>query len=291
MRAQIPPEVNFVIGRVADLKTGPDSQQVVLVDGASVEARLIVLATGMGDALRHKLGIRRRLIAEKQSLSFGFNLTPTGGKPFDFRALTYYGERLVDRIDYLSLFPTAAGMRANLFTFREHTDPWIREFRQNPKAVLLQTLPGLGRHLGDFEIPGRVQNWLMDISVADNPRQAGVVLIGDAYQTSCPAAGTGVSRLLTDVERLCTVHAPDWLASPGMSADKIAQFYDDPIKQAMDAHALALAEYRRALTVEADFRWSLRRQAMLLRRRLLGLIDQVSPNGAARLRALRTAAR
>ncbi len=291
VRAQIPPQVSFVVGRVLDLKTGPEHQQIILATGEPIAARLIGLATGMGDALRFRLGIKRRVIAEKQSLSFGFNLVPKSGTVFDFAALTCYGERLGDRIDYLSLFPTSAGMRANLFTFRDHTDPWIREFRQNPKPVLLAALPGVAAFLGDFEIAGRVQNWLMDISVADNPRQDGVVLIGDAFQTSCPAAGTGVSRLLTDVERLCTVHVPDWFATPGMGVDKIAGFYDDPAKQAMDSRALALAEYRRALTVETNFGWSLRRQAMFLRRRFIALIDQLSPRGAARLRALRAAAR
>ena len=61
-------------------------------------------------------------------------------------------------------------------------------------------------------------------------RQAGVVLVGDAFATSCPAAGTGTGKVFTDVERLCNVHIPRWLATPGMGADKIAAFYDDPVK-------------------------------------------------------------
>ena len=46
-------------------------------------------------------------------------------------------------------------------------------------------------------------------------RKAGVVLIGDAFATSCPAAGTGARKVLTDVERLCNVYVPKWLATPG----------------------------------------------------------------------------
>jgi hypothetical protein len=84
-------------------------------------------------------------------------------------------------------------------------------------------MPGLRPFLGDFEVIDRMENWVMDLYVVEGHVQNGVVLIGDAFQTSCPAAGTGVSRLLTDVERLCH-HVPQWLASPGMAADKIAAF-------------------------------------------------------------------
>jgi 2-polyprenyl-6-methoxyphenol hydroxylase-like FAD-dependent oxidoreductase len=127
----------------------------------------------------------------------------------------------------------------------------------------------------------------MDLAVAQNVRQDGVVLIGDSYQTSCPAAGTGVSRLLTDVERLCTVHIPDWLESPRMTASKLARFYDDPQKQAMDARALGLAHYRRSLTVDTSFSWRTRRQAMYMRRRLMDGLDGISPILAATLRMAR----
>ena len=127
----------------------------------------------------------------------------------------------------------------------------------------------------------------MDIAVARNVRQPGIVLIGDAYQTSCPAAGTGVSRLLTDVERLCRAHIPQWLASPGMPTAKIAAFYDDPEKQAMDVHALGLARYRRSLTIDTSLPWRTQRQAQYLRRGIMHGIDTLSPALAAGIRSLR----
>jgi len=67
----------------------------------------------------------------------------------------------------------------------------------------------------------------MDLANVEGHLQPGIVLIGDAFQTSCPAAGTGVSRLLVDVERLCTVHLPGWLKTDGMGTEKIATFYSD----------------------------------------------------------------
>ena len=119
----------------------------------------------------------------------------------------------------------------------------------------------------------------------ENFEHAGVVLIGDAFQTSCPAAGTGVSRLLTDVERLCTVHLPRWLASPGMGLAKIREFYQDRAKQEADHRALRLAHYRRSLTLDSGLRWTVHRNQVLLRRRMLGWVrdlrwSQASANTA-----------
>lgn len=289
MRAQMPRTVRFVVGRVEDLKTGVDRQTVSILNQGTVNARLIILATGMGDVLRRSLGIGRRFIHQRQSLTFGFTVEPAT-EGFRYPALTYYGEKVADGIDYLSIFPIAGGTRANLFTFRDHRDPWVKAFREKPKETLLATLPGLPKVLGDFEIVDRVQNWLMDIAVAENCRQAGVVVIGDAYQTSCPAAGTGVGRLLTDVERLCTVHVPRWMKTSGMPASKIAAFYDDAEKRAVDQRALRLAEYRRSLTVATDLRWRAHRLMLLSRRRLVDSIDRNAPTVGATLRLLRNRA-
>lgn len=287
MRAELPDTVRFIAGRVSGLEAGPERQRVSILGHGDVTARLLVLATGMGDILRRDLGIERKFVHQRQSLTFGFNLRPVGASAFRHPALTYYGERVSDGIDYLNLFPAAEVTRANLFVFREHRDPWVKALRDNPRQTLIETLPGLVKAFGDFEVIDRVESWLTDITVAENCVRDGAVLIGDAYQTSCPAAGTGVSRLLTDVERLCTVHVPQWLASPGMAAAKIATFYADPVKQAMDEHGLQLAHFRRSLTIDTDLRWRARRQIHFSRRRIMHEIDNLSPAFASRLRNLR----
>ena len=251
----------------------------------------MIVATGMAEALRHKLGIARRVAFEKHSISFGFSIVPGAGDVFDFPSLTYYGERIADRIDYLSLFPAGNAMRANLFTFLDHRDPWPRSLRRAPKETLLAAMPGLAPYLGDFQVIDQVQNWIMDLYVAENVRRDGVVLAGDAFQTSCPAAGTGVSRLLSDLDRLCHVHVPRWLATPGMGAEKIAQFYDDPLKQAADARSAGLAHYRRALTIETGLRWKVHREQVYLRRHVLGWIRRLNlvPAGGSRTRTRKIA--
>jgi hypothetical protein len=58
-----------------------------------------------------------------------------------------------------------------------------------------------------------------------------------------------------------------------MGAEKISQFYDDPVKRRSDEQALKAAHYRRSLTVDTSLPWKLRRGRSLLRRRTLGWID------------------
>jgi 2-polyprenyl-6-methoxyphenol hydroxylase-like FAD-dependent oxidoreductase len=272
VRAQLPGSATFAVGQAIDVRADAERPQVVLADDTVVEARLVVIATGMLGTLRRRLGIVRRDTFEKHSISFGFNIAPGPGAAFDFPALTYYGEQVSDCVDYLSLFPIGDVMRANLFTFR---DPWARDLRRQPAATLVETMPGLQRFLGGFEVVGKVQNWTMDLYELEDYLRDGVVLIGDAFQTSCPAAGTGVSRLLTDVHRLCGVHVPRWFASEGMGRGKIAQFYADPVKRAADGRSTRLAHYRRALTIDDSLRGRARRGQAYLRRRMLGWVREV----------------
>ena len=271
VRAKLRPS-STVIGRVTEIRTGSHQQQVIVADRGTVEARLVILATGMSDPLRRSLGITRKTVFEKHSISFGFNVAPAVGSTFTFGALTYYGEALSNRIDYMNLFPIGEVMRANLFTFRDYQDEWLRTIRQAPERTLLATMPGLDCFTGRLQVIDKVQNWTMDLYRAENYVRDGIVLIGDAFQTSCPAAGTGVSRLLTDVQQLCLVHVPRWLTSPGMTSPKIAQFYADPVKQAADARSAYLANYRRSLTLDESLKWQAHRRQLYFRRRIVGWI-------------------
>lgn len=284
-RGQISDPSALIVDEVTAVNCSDDVQHLALASGRRLTARLVVLATGMAGALGYKLGIRRRVLAERHSVSFGFTIARRDGAPFDFKALTCYGERTADGVDYLSLFPVRAGMRANLFMFRDPTDPVMRDLRRDTEATLLRLLPGLQPYLGDFHVTDRVQNWVMDLSVVEGHLQGGVVLIGDAFQTNCPAAGTGVGRLLVDVERLCTEHAPRWLATAGMGVEKIAQFYSDPEKLAADQQSLKMARFRQALTSRNDISWDMRRRLHFLRRSITYRVDQMRPGWLAQVRS------
>ncbi|WFU69925.1 NAD(P)/FAD-dependent oxidoreductase [Bradyrhizobium sp. CB2312] len=284
-RGQIPQPSSLIVDEVAAISCSDDVQQLELASGRRLKARLVVLATGMAGALGHKLGIKRRVLAAGHSVSFGFTIARRDGTPFDFNALTCYGERTADGVDYLSLFPVRAGMRANLFMFRDPADPVMRDLRRDTEATLLRLLPGLRPYLGDFHVTDRVRNWVMDLSVVEGHLQDGVVLIGDAFQTNCPAAGTGVARLLVDVERLCTEYAPRWLMTAGMSKEKISEFYSDRDKVAADQQSLKMARFRQALTSRDDIGWDVRRRLHFLRRNFTHRVDQMRPGWLALVRS------
>ena len=269
IRAEIPPSVAFIQGKVADISTNAEQQTVTLSNGDEWSAHLVVLANGLNSGLRDKLGMTREDLSKCHSIMLGFDLKPANRPAFDFPALTYYSERATAQTAFLTLFPVGSAMRANLCIYRQMDDPWLRKFREAPEATLFAIMPGLKRITGDFKVPGTIKIRPADLYVTKGHIQAGVVLVGDAFATSCPAAGTGTGKVFTDVERLCNVHIPRWLTTVGMDRDKIASFYDDPIKRSCDTHSFAKAYSLRALSIEPGLLWSARRWARFIAR--LGL--------------------
>jgi hypothetical protein len=110
-----------------------------------------------------------------------------------------------------------------------------------------------------FEVTSFVQIRPVDLYVTEGHRQAGIVLVGDAFATSCPAAGTGALKALNDVERLCNVHIPRWLETEGMPEEKVATFYDDPVKTACDGFCVTKAYRLRSFSIDAGLPWRARR--------------------------------
>jgi 2-polyprenyl-6-methoxyphenol hydroxylase-like FAD-dependent oxidoreductase len=78
----------------------------------------------------------------------------------------------------------------------------------SPETTLDEAMPNLRRVTGDFEVEGPVKIRPADLYITGGHLQPGVVLVGDAFATSCPAAGTGSGKVFTDVERLCNVDIP-----------------------------------------------------------------------------------
>jgi 2-polyprenyl-6-methoxyphenol hydroxylase-like FAD-dependent oxidoreductase len=264
VRAEIPPGVEKIVAKATSISTSNDRQKVALSNDETISARLVVIANGLNVGLRHMLGIERHVRSACHSISIGFDIAPLGRKAFPFPALTYFSERPSDRIPYLSLFPIGAAMRANLFVYRDFDDPWLREFRRAPAETLNAALPRLKRITGPFVTSGDVKIRPVDLCANTGYRRAGIVLVGDAFETTCPVSGTGTDKVFTDVERLCNVHIPAWLATDGMDEAKVAAFYDDPIKRACDEWAMEKAYSFRAVSIDPDFHWALARWARFL---------------------------
>jgi 2-polyprenyl-6-methoxyphenol hydroxylase-like FAD-dependent oxidoreductase len=224
----------------------------------------VVLANGLNIGLRRNLGIERQIISACHSISIGFDLDPVGRPAFAFPALTYFSERPSDRIPYLTLFPVGTKMRANLFAYREADDPWLREMRHRPVETMNAALRRLRRITGEYAVTGDVKIRPADLYVSTGYRQPGIVLVGDAFATTCPVSGTGTDKVFTDVTQLCNVHIPAWLATEGMSEAKVASFYADPVKQACDAWSTAKAFSFRKVTMDRGIYWRVQRLARFL---------------------------
>jgi 2-polyprenyl-6-methoxyphenol hydroxylase-like FAD-dependent oxidoreductase len=263
VRAQVPASVAAIEAKATAIATGPEQQTVTLSNGEKIEARLVVMCTGLNHALRQSLGIERIELSKSHSVSLGFMVHPAGHAAFPFPALTYFGEGPAQRSAYFTVFPIGDKLRSNMFVYREPRAPWLERLKQYPQDAIFAALPGLRRFTGDLEIEDlRIRP--VDLYRVQGCHRPGVVLIGDAFGTSCPAAGTGINKVLTDAERLCNVYVPRWLATPGMSAEKIGSFYQDPVKRACDAASLAKAFYLRSLYTETGLAWRSRRAAKFI---------------------------
>jgi 2-polyprenyl-6-methoxyphenol hydroxylase-like FAD-dependent oxidoreductase len=281
IRAEISPDIEVIHAKAAAITTGAQRQKLTLSTGVEISARLVVLANGLNVGLRHALGIERRIVSTCHSISLGFDMVPIGRGAFDFPALTYFSERSNDRIPYLTLFPVGATMRANLFAYREMDDPWLRQMRQAPEQTLNASLPRLRKLIGDFRVAGEIKIRPADLYVSVGYRQPGVVLVGDAFATSCPVTGTGTDKVFTDVSQLCNVHIPNWLSSDGMGEDKIAAFYDDPVKQECDAWSATKAWNFRSVTIEDGAWWRAQRSARFVAGLSAGMLRRLRNRLAA----------
>jgi 2-polyprenyl-6-methoxyphenol hydroxylase-like FAD-dependent oxidoreductase len=271
LRAQTPAGVEYRQDRVEHIANSNGVQHVKLSRGEELTSRLVVLACGVNDGLLTNLGLRRRVLQRDQSLGFGFNIAASEGRTFDFDALTYYSFSPLKRIDYLTLFRFRETMRANLFVFRSASDPWVREFIQEPDRMLRRHLPKLSRLIGEYRVTSEVDSGRVNLYKVNEHCQPGVVMIGDAFQSACPATGMGLDKVLTDVDVLSEC-IPRWLATPGMSGSKLADFYEHPRKRVMDSQALQGAKDHRRLVIDQSARWRIHRKLLRLKWQFLSAV-------------------
>jgi len=271
LRSRFSSNLQMRQGRVIDIAaggSGGNRQAVILEDGTSIEARLVVLACGHNEPLFRQLSFKKISISRQPTIAVGFSMRPpaTG---FSFPSLAAYGERQGDGIDYVSLFPIEDLMRANLFLFTSADDPRLHRLRSEGPAGLFDFLPGLEPWLRHSQWMNDVVIRSVDVCKYENLLRDGVVVIGDAFRTSCPSVGTGLTCAITDV--LCLRgHIDSWMTDLRVSADQIQKFYDSPQKLACDARAHELALKRRKIVTTVSYGHRLKRSAYFMARRLRG---------------------
>jgi 2-polyprenyl-6-methoxyphenol hydroxylase-like FAD-dependent oxidoreductase len=254
LRERLPANVQFRVARVESVQPSAEAPSVRLEGGEQLTARLLIFAGGINPALQAGLGLARRVIQKEQCLVLGFNIAPHDARSFPFQAVTYYPTTTAERIDYLTLFKTPQGMRANLFAFRSISDGWVREFVQQPRLLLERCLPKLPRVISEYRVTGRVESARVDLYRSEGLPQPGVVLIGDALQNVCPSTGLGLNKVFTDIDVLAEC-VPAWLAREAIDGRQLAGFYQHPRKVAADQEALTSAVYHRQAATNPSPRW------------------------------------
>jgi 2-polyprenyl-6-methoxyphenol hydroxylase-like FAD-dependent oxidoreductase len=249
LRSLVPSNVAFVQSKVAGVALSADRQTLTLLNGERISARLVIAANGLMAGVTGQ----RREISRCHSVSIGFDVETSARLPF--AALTYFGEDPASRVAYFTLFPLESGWRVNLFVYRELSDPWLKRLRDDPSATMADAMPGLAQFTGALQVKGQMKIRPVDLVATDNLLQPGVVLVGDAFSTACPVSGTGAVKALVDVERLCNRHVPAWLATPGMSLEKIAQYYDDADKCRSDARSLRTSLFAKRMALGTGPLW------------------------------------
>jgi 2-polyprenyl-6-methoxyphenol hydroxylase-like FAD-dependent oxidoreductase len=276
LRSHLPATVEFCQGRAESATVSADIQRVRLAGGNELTSRLIILACGVSIGLQAKLGLKRLVLQNDQSLVLGFSIAASAAHDFDFDSVTYYSIDPTTCIDYLTLFRFRETMRANLFVFRSAKDPWVRAFIREPERMLRKCFPKLDRVTGKFRVTSKVESGRADLYRTEGNPRPGLILIGDAYQSVCPSTGMGLDKILTDVDALAEC-VPRWIATPGMGPDKLADFYHHPRKHGIDAQALQNANQHRQAVMDRSLRWRLYRFLLHLKWQTFSSLRNLRP--------------
>ena len=264
VRAAWPDTVRFVQGAVEDVDLSAEGATVRLADGATLAGRLLVLATGRAPSLHAALGLDRRMLSPGHSVCLGFSVETPQPPPARVTPAPF-GSGL----GYVSLFPMPGETRLNVFSYRALSDPWTRRMSVDPIAALAELVPAAADALAGARVVRRCEARGTDLyALRGHARLPGLVVVGDAFHAPCPASGTGMLRILTDIEALSERCAPLWFATPGIGVDKTARFYADPVKRRTDAASLRRSRQGRAHALDRGGYWTARRAVGRLKRAL-----------------------
>lgn len=235
----LPQSVNTINNTVTKIHNSDKIQTIYFSDDSTLEAKLIVVATGGNNKLMKSLGIKRRFDKKLKSLNFGFDIERADGADFDFNGFNYFLSKSVHSVNYITIFPIGSRMRVNLFTQLNLKDKLTGELRNNTLHALHLCFPDLYKHIGEIKVISSVQVMPTHYYRLKNQVRPGLVIIGDEFQSVNPATGSGLSKVLTDIITLSEKYIPAWLQSGNMAKKNIAAYYKDKDKILADTSSLS----------------------------------------------------
>lgn len=241
LRENLPDNVEVLTDNVDKIINTNDIQKVYFSDNTHIEAKLIVIASGGTGKLTKPLGIKRLYANELRSLSFGFDIQRTDGKPFDFHGLkgfNYHVKSPISEIEYITIFSIGDRMRVNLFTQLEARNKLTKSLRDNPIDSINNIFPNIFNYTGTIKVCSSVQVMPTHFYILKNHIQPGIVIIGDEFQSVNPTTGTGLSKILNDADVLSNIYIPKWMESKNVSKNNIKKYYQDKTKISADRNSL-----------------------------------------------------
>ncbi len=244
LRSLLPVKAKLIVDKIDDIRTSTCTQEIKLSSGKLIKSKLIILASGGNGSLLKSFGLRRRYQASLHSLSFGFDIEKTDGTNFDINGFNYYNES--DGVDYLTAFNIGNNtMRVNVFTQWQKDNPSVSAFRENSMQTIEKYFPKLSDHIGEYKIISKVQVFPTSFYRLKNIYQAGMIVVGDELQSVSPATGTGLSKIVTEADRLTEHYIPKWLANECVTSYDVWKYYHDKEKSTMERHSKNAWHYYR----------------------------------------------
>lgn len=260
VRRAWPAHVRFVETSVESAEPSAVAPAVVTREGERVEGSLLALATGRLPTLCHSLGLKRRVFSANHSVCLGFSVA------MDVRPTArIFPSAFGTGLGYVSVFPMPGEVRVNVFSYRSLTDAWTRRMSTDPLSALAELAPDAARALTGARVVRRCEARGTDLyETLGYDRLPGVVLLGDAFHAPCPASGTGMLRILNDIDVLTADCIPAWTRSPDARPARTAQFYRHARKRRIDRISLHKSRTGRANALETSLVWRARRSARRL---------------------------
>ena len=249
----------LIIGHVEGAETTATRQLVRLRSGQSLACKLLVVATGNANCLLKAFGIEREILSQNHSTTFGFDVEPSASFRLPTDSISV--RMCKDGADYMNVFPTTdGGFRANLFTYWPAGGERVRDFiKGDTNRILKRLAPHMMKPTGEWKATGKIECGSVSVMKSTGYRQAGFVLIGDAYGRICPCGGMGVNKALSDILTL-RKYVPGWLTSETpLNWEMLSQYYADPTREAFENYLFNTSMFIRNRLLNKHPLWMLRR--------------------------------
>lgn len=259
------------IQTASGIQDGPEASQVILNGRSNLQARLVVVASGMAAALRRALELTYSGTERLSSTTFGFDIEPASGDNFPWPAFNFRPDTFVQGLQYITFFPVGGRTRANLFTCWKPSDEQARRLKLDVSRELRKLFPNIETHIGPFRISSEVESYSTRYYRYDIDHLTRTVLVGDAFQSVNPADGVGLSKCLTDAQALLDA-LPKVYEEPSARMD-LKSYYESPRKREVDRTALERWRWSNELATSQSLRTKFKKIRVAARGRVRGFLN------------------